>query len=52
MKTHTQLEATWLKGLDDHTPLLEITLHSRCFTEEAQGLRNKHMGNIVTGGHS
>ena len=35
VKTHTRLEATWLKGLDDHTPLLEITLHSRCFTEQA-----------------
>ncbi|MFJ5798833.1 hypothetical protein [Streptomyces decoyicus] len=34
VKTRTQLEATWLKGLDGHTPLLEITLYSRCFTEQ------------------
>ncbi len=34
LKTHTQLEVTWLKGLDGHTPLLEITLYSRCFTEK------------------
>ncbi|WP_406218594.1 hypothetical protein [Streptomyces decoyicus] len=34
LKTHTQLEVTWLKGLDGHTPLLEITLYSRCFTEQ------------------
>ncbi|MFF4699902.1 hypothetical protein [Streptomyces chattanoogensis] len=31
LKTHTQLEATWMKGLDGHTPLLEITLYSRCY---------------------
>ncbi|MFE1172138.1 hypothetical protein [Streptomyces sp. NPDC058773] len=35
LKTHTQLEVTWLKGLDGHTPLLEITLYSRCFTEKS-----------------
>ncbi|WP_143052982.1 hypothetical protein [Streptomyces sp. 2112.3] len=34
VKTHTQLEATWLKGLDGHTPLIEVTLYSRCFTEQ------------------
>lgn len=34
LKTHTQLEVTWLKGLDSHTPLLDITLYSRCFAEK------------------
>ncbi|MBL1088596.1 MULTISPECIES: hypothetical protein [Streptomyces] len=35
LETHTQLEATWMKGLDGHAPLIEITLYSRCYEEKS-----------------
>lgn len=30
-KTRTQLEVSWLKGLDGNTPLLDVNLYSQCF---------------------
>ncbi|MER6416750.1 hypothetical protein [Streptomyces humidus] len=30
-KTLSQAEITWLKGLDGHEPLIEVSLYSRCF---------------------
>lgn len=33
LKTRSQLEATWLKGLDGHEPLIEVTVYSKCFLE-------------------
>ncbi|MFR9800379.1 hypothetical protein ACL02U_31445 [Streptomyces sp. MS06] len=30
-KTHTQLDVSWLKGLDGNTPLLDVTVYSQCF---------------------
>ncbi|MFD7063349.1 hypothetical protein [Streptomyces sp. NPDC059906] len=32
-RTHSQLEARWLKGLDGNTPLIDVTLYSQCFKE-------------------
>ncbi|MGC5343182.1 hypothetical protein PZB75_19195 [Streptomyces sp. AM 4-1-1] len=29
--TRSQLEVTWLKGLDGHEALIEVSLYSRCF---------------------
>ncbi|MGW2324497.1 hypothetical protein ACWC5C_01885 [Streptomyces sp. NPDC001700] len=32
-KTHTQMEATWMKGLDGHEPLISFAVYSRCFRD-------------------
>ncbi|WP_162890383.1 hypothetical protein [Streptomyces olivoreticuli] len=32
-ETRTQLEVTWMKGLDGKEPLIEVTLYSRCFRD-------------------
>ncbi|MGW1073943.1 hypothetical protein [Streptomyces sp. NPDC002537] len=34
-ETHTQLEVTWMKGLDGKAPLIEVTLYSRCFRDSS-----------------
>ncbi|MEV0277153.1 hypothetical protein AB0I22_12300 [Streptomyces sp. NPDC050610] len=33
LKTHTQAEVTWMKGLDGHEPLIEVAVYSRCFRD-------------------
>lgn len=33
LKTRSQLEVTWLRGLDGNEPLIEVTLYSRCFRD-------------------
>ncbi len=30
-KTHTQLDVTWMKGLDGNAPLLGVVIRSECF---------------------
>ncbi|WP_145987753.1 hypothetical protein [Streptomyces hygroscopicus] len=32
-KTHTQMEATWMKGLDGHEPMISFAVYSRCFRD-------------------
>ncbi|MDW6059546.1 hypothetical protein SAZ11_17945 [Streptomyces sp. FXJ1.4098] len=32
-KTYTQLEVTWMKGLDGHEPMISVDLYSRCFRD-------------------
>jgi len=32
-KTHTQMEATWMKGLDGHEPIISFAVYSRCFRD-------------------
>lgn len=34
-KTYTQLEVTWMKGLDGHKPLISVDLYSRCFRDSS-----------------
>ncbi|MGC5363293.1 hypothetical protein ACPXCE_16675 [Streptomyces sp. DT24] len=38
--THSQLEVTWLKGLDGHASLIEVSLYSRCFRVTGPGTQN------------
>ncbi|KUJ64262.1 hypothetical protein ACZ90_56725 [Streptomyces albus subsp. albus] len=33
LRTHTQAEVTWMKGLDGHTPIISFAVYSRCFRD-------------------
>ncbi|WP_052457037.1 hypothetical protein [Streptomyces sp. AcH 505] len=37
MATSSQLEVTWMRGLDGHDPLISVDVYSRCFRTEGSG---------------